>query len=126
MAFAMLTLVLLSTSAYADASTKWELTAQYGGKTEAVLAEGDRLYIAMGLNILIIDASDTKQLVLLGRSPLLPDTVQGISSAGEGMLAVSCGSGGLVMLDVRDVSNVHIVGVGHIKYSKLFSAGDDE
>ncbi len=104
-------LALLTLPMHAQsASQEWELVAQYGGKTEAVLAQGDRLYLGMGLHVLIMDASDDEQLVLLGNSPMLPDVAQSISIIGEGLLAVSCGSGGMVLLDVRDPSDVCIVG----------------
>lgn len=89
----------------------WKLVGQTGGMTKALLAEGTTLYVGSGLHVLIVDDATPGTLHVLGTSPLLPDFVEGITSDGAGKLYVSCGLGGLVVLDVKNPAKTAILGV---------------
>ena len=86
----------------------WKLEGQMGGTAKALLKEGDTLYLGVGLHVLIIDAADPQKMRMLGSSPMLPEFAEGITSGGDGLLYVSCGSGGLVILDISDPSSTVI------------------
>ncbi|MFZ1239557.1 MAG: hypothetical protein WAV66_09430, partial [Anaerolineae bacterium] len=73
---------------------------QLGGSGSAALAViGSRAYLGSGPRLLILDVSQPAAPVVLGRSPLLSDIVQGVSVAGSLAYVVS-GAGGLTVLDV--------------------------
>jgi len=99
------------TLAAADQDTLgWKLTGQIGGTTKALALDGDTLYVGSGLHIMIMDVSDPENIKLIGTSPLLPDVAEGITSDGKGFLYVSCGSGGLTILEITDPAAPVIVG----------------
>ncbi|MFZ1241589.1 MAG: hypothetical protein WAV66_19855, partial [Anaerolineae bacterium] len=73
---------------------------QLGGSGSAALTViGSRAYLGSGPRLLILDVSQPAAPVVLGRSPLLSDIVQGVSVAGSLAYVVS-GAGGLTVLDV--------------------------
>lgn len=85
-------------------SENWQMTGQVGGTTKALFREGDFLYLGSGLHVLVLDVTDPETIHVLGVSPLLPRFVESISSDGKGHLFVSCGSGGLAILNVSNPS----------------------
>ena len=96
--------------AHADQNNGWSLVGQTGGTTKSLFVEGTTLYVGSGLHVLMMDVSSPDKIRLLGTSPLLPDFVESITSNGAGQLFVSCGLGGLVVLDVKNPSNTSILG----------------
>ena len=90
--------------------SEWFMTGQMGGITQALMQEGNTLYLGMGLHVEVLDVSDPKAITHLGSSPLLPEFIESISSDGKGHLYVACGSGGLQILDVSNPSAPVILG----------------
>lgn len=88
----------------------WRLTGQVGGVTKALYLDGDTLYVASGLRVMTLDASDPKAMTVIGTSPLLPQFVERIEGDGAGHLFVCCGDGGLVILDVSNPSVPTVIG----------------
>jgi len=96
-------LALIPAGAHAENSKdEWQIVGQTGGTTKALLTEETTLYVGSGLHVLILDVSSPEKMQVLGTSPLLPDFVESITSDGAGRLFVSCGLGGLVVLDVTN------------------------
>ena len=89
----------------------WELTDQIGGITKALARHGDTLYLASGRHILALDVRDPRAIILVGRSPLLPQYVESITLDGSGRLYACCGSGGLAALDVSNAADLSILWV---------------
>ena len=90
---------------------EWELADQIGGITKALARQGDTLYLASGLHILVLDVRDPRAVLLVGRSPLLPQYVESITLDGSGRLYACCGSGGLAALDVSNAVDLSILWV---------------
>ena len=109
--FLCIVLFLVAAPAIAGAgdSLDWALAAQIGGTTKSMLLEGDTLYIGTGLHVMAMDVSTPANPIVLGQSPLLPDFVESIAAGGSGLLLVSCGRGGLAVLDVCDPSSIAIL-----------------
>lgn len=79
---------------------QWKLVSQTGGVTQALLLEGDTLYLGNGLRVFVLDVSDPERIMVIGVSPILPQFIESITSDAKGHLFVSCGSGGLWIMDV--------------------------
>ena len=88
----------------------WKLTGQSGGITKALFQDGDWLYLGVGLHVIILDVSDAHRIEVIGTSPLLPDFIENIAGDEAGHLFVSCGSSGLVILNVANPSAPFITG----------------
>ena len=91
-------------------SDNWQMTGQFGGTTKAMYRDGDRLYLGSGLHVLVLNVADPEAIEVMGTSPLLPQFVESISGDGLGHLFVSCGSGGMVILNVSNSSTPTISG----------------
>ena len=91
-------------------SDNWQMTGQFGGTTKAMYRDGDRLYLGSGLHVLVLNVADPEAIEVMGTSPLLPQFIESISGDEEGHLFVSCGSGGLVILNVSNSSAPTISG----------------
>jgi len=91
-------------------SDNWQMTGQFGGTTKAMYRDGDRLYLGSGLHVLVLNVADPEAIQVMGTSPLLPQFIESISGDEEGHLFVSCGSGGLVILNVSNLSAPTISG----------------
>ena len=91
-------------------SDNWLMTGQFGGTTKAMYRDGDRLYLGSGLHVLVLNVADPEAIEVMGTSPLLPQFVESISGDGLGHLFVSCGSGGMVILNVSNSSTPTISG----------------
>jgi hypothetical protein len=89
---------------------EWKLTDQVGGITKSLCLEGDTLYIGSGLHVIAANISNPDKIEVIGSSPLLPQVAESIVCDGEGRLFVSCGSAGLVILDVADPTSPKILG----------------
>ncbi len=101
---------IVSASGPAASTDVWQLTGQIGGTAKALLREDDTLYLGVGLHVLVLDVSDPKKIQVVGTSPLLPQFVESIAGDAKGHLFVSCGSGGLVILDVSTPCSPTILG----------------
>lgn len=91
-------------------SDNWKMTGQIGGTTKALYQEGDFLYLGSGLHVLVLNIADSENIRVMGTSPLLPQFIESISGDDKGHLLVSCGSGGLVILNVSNISSPTISG----------------
>ena len=91
-------------------SDNWQMTGQFGGTTKAMYRDGDRLYLGSGLHVLVLNVADPEAIEVMATSPLLPQFVESISGDGLGHLFVSCGSGGMVILNVSNSSTPTISG----------------
>ena len=91
-------------------SDNWQMTGQIGGTTKALFRQGDFLYLGSGLHVLVLNVADPEAIQVLGTSPMLPQFIENISGDEEGYLFVSCGSGGLVILNVSNSSAPTISG----------------
>ncbi|MEN6418762.1 MAG: hypothetical protein ABFC73_07550, partial [Clostridiaceae bacterium] len=83
-------------------SDNWQMTGQIGGTAKALFRQGDLLYLGSGLHVLVLNVADPEAIQVLGTSPMLPRFIENISGDEEGHLFVSCGSGGLVILNVSN------------------------
>ncbi len=83
-------------------SDNWQMIGQIGGTTKALFQEDDVVYLGSGLHVLALNAADPKNIQMIGTSPMLPQFVESISGDGTGHLFVSCGTGGLVILNVSN------------------------
>ena len=83
-------------------SDNWQMIGQIGGTTKALFRDGNLLYLGSGLHVLVLDVAESKNIHIVGTSPMLPQFIESISGDGKGHLFVSCGSGGLVILNVSN------------------------
>ena len=91
-------------------SDNWQMTGQIGGTTKALFRNGDLLYLGSGLHVLALNVADPEAIQVIGTSPMLPQFVESISGDEKGHLFVSCGSGGLVILNASNSSSLTISG----------------
>ncbi len=89
----------------------WRLTGQTGGTTKALCLTGDTLFIASGLRVLALDATDPSAIKVVGQSPLLPQFVESLTCDGDGRLFACCGTGGLAILDVSNLAAIRLLAV---------------
>ena len=99
------------TPVFPDDSETWMLVGQVGGVTKALYMEDDILYVGMGLKVIILDVAEPDNIQVLGESPILPQYVESITSNGKGLLFISCGSGGLVILNVNNPASPGILSI---------------
>ncbi len=99
------------TPVFPDDSETWMLAGQVGGVTKALCLEGDILYVGMGLKVIIFDVTEPDNIQVLGESPILPQYVEHITSNGKGLLFVSCGSGGLAILNAHNPASTGILSI---------------
>jgi hypothetical protein len=103
-------------------SDNWQMTGQFGGTTKAMYRDGDRLYLGSGLHVLVLNVADPEAIEVMATSPLLPQFVESISGDGLGHLFVSCGSGGMVILNVSNSATPTISGyLDTMGYTKMRS-----
>ena len=80
-----------------------ELVAQIGGAAAAVAVQGRHVYLAVGTRVLVLDASDPAQPVVVGQSAPLPDVVRRIV-AQDRYAYLAAGRAGLRVFDIGEPS----------------------
>ena len=89
-------------------SNVW-LEGHLGGATTTVAVEGSLAYIGEGPRLAILDISSLGAPVLVGRTPALPDLVEGVAVSG-GYAYVADGDAGLWIVDVSDPGTPAVTG----------------
>ncbi|MFZ1598054.1 MAG: hypothetical protein WAW26_19580, partial [Anaerolineae bacterium] len=113
-----------------------ELVGQIGGAVNAVAVEGRYAYVGVGPRLVILDVNDPAHPVMIGKSPVLPDVVQGVSVVGSLAYVADGYDGGLQIIDVSDPANptwrgarhtpgraVDVSVVGSLAYVAYWSSG---
>lgn len=82
--------------------------AQIGGRTHAVVADRERLFVGSGQHVISLDPTVPGLPVRIGESPPLGHTVESLALH-QSLLIVALGEGGLAGLNVGDVSTPRVV-----------------
>ena len=111
-----LIVVLLMTSVRDVASaqartgqTDWNLVSQVGGSTQAVAIDGTNLYLGVGWHVEVYDITNPRELVMIGSSRVLPNSIEGLFANGSNYLYAACGSDGLQILDISNPSSPELI-----------------
>jgi hypothetical protein len=105
-------LVLVPDSTYGSAQTDyaaWELTSQVGGIAQAVVIQGQTLYVGVGMHIEVFDISNPSEPTLVGSSVILPNFVEGLFANSSNYLYAACGADGLQILDISNPAAPRVV-----------------
>ncbi len=86
-----------------------EFAAKMGGKMMAIAVAGNKTYVGEGYRLAVLDTSTPAAPALLGKSPALPEIIQGITVSGS-RAYVADGAAGLYILDVSAPASPAIVG----------------
>jgi len=87
-----------------------EFVGHIGGTTCAVAVQGDYAYFGEGPRLVILDISNPASPTVVGKTPLLPDIVQGMAVAGGYAYVADGWDGGLRVVDVSNPANPTEVG----------------
>jgi hypothetical protein len=93
-----------------DAEGGFELVGQAGGASQALLVDGERLYLGVGPRLAVYDLSDPGRPRLAGVSDILPGLVRDLAIEGEHLYAL-LESGGLAILSLKAPSSPALAGV---------------
>ncbi len=109
----------------ADA-TDVDIVGHIGGASLTVDIQGDYAYVGEGTQLTILDVSDPAAPVVAGKSPVLPDVVEGVAVEGNYAYVV-IGYEGLSIMDVSNPSAPTVVGTldgpGDLKAIEVVVAG---
>lgn len=86
-----------------------EFVSQLGGTCRAVSAEGDRVYLAQGPRLIVLEATDPARLIEVRRSLPLPSAIEGMFVA-DGYAYLADDLHGLRILSLQDPANPIEVG----------------
>jgi len=82
-----------------ESSSSWQMVGQVGGRTEDVAVQGDYVYVAVGLRLVVLDVSDPTTLQEIGSTTPFPQFVEGVTVSGT-LAYVADGMSGLQIVDV--------------------------
>jgi hypothetical protein len=77
------------------------LEGQWGGASRAAAVRGGYAYVGEGARLTVVDITDPAQLLIVGKTAVMPAVVQGVSLAGEYAYVADAGAG-LRVVDVSD------------------------
>ena len=106
-----------------EASVSVTAVAQLGGTFWDAAIDGDVVVAGTGLRVSTFRWSREDGLTLLGRSEILDDNVFGLQLIGDRVYAAA-GTSGLVIVDVRDLNNPHVVSRTPLRASAIDVAVD--
>ncbi len=96
-------------SAAQNTTDQWNLISQVGGSAQAIVLDGNTLYLGVGMHVEIFDISNPKEPTLLGSSPILPGFVESLSISNSKYLYAACGQAGLQILDISNSSTPKLI-----------------
>lgn len=114
--FFLLTIILFTfvpNTAYAQTESgqiDWNLVSQVGGTTQALAMEGRNLFLGVGRHVEAFNISNPEEMTFLGSSEIFLDSIESLFTNDSGYLFAACGSGGLQILDISDLTNLEQTG----------------
>jgi hypothetical protein len=92
----------ISAAGIAPASAEaWKVVGQIGGPTQGIAVEGDHVYVGVGMQLVVLDASNPAEIRQIGATTPFPHFVEHVAIRGS-LAFVAAGSGGLRLVDVSD------------------------